>query len=101
VDLMQADARARVARLVLDLAGNLAPSTPADDGVRHGLTQVQLAQAAGVSRESLNRVLHDFAVRGWLELFSYGFVVLDAQALWQRAGCPQWLHPAVTQRRTA
>ena len=34
--------------------------------MRHDLTQHELAQAVGSSRETVNKALTDFAARGWL-----------------------------------
>ena len=43
---------------------------PAEDGllVAHDLTQEELAQLVGASRETVNKALADFAGRGWLRL---------------------------------
>jgi DNA-binding GntR family transcriptional regulator len=36
--------------------------------VTHDLTQEELAQLVGASRETVNKALADFASRGWLRL---------------------------------
>jgi DNA-binding GntR family transcriptional regulator len=36
--------------------------------VHHDLTQEELAQLVGASRETVNKALADFAARGWLQI---------------------------------
>ena len=56
----------RVAKALLDLSSRF--GRPAEDGilVAHDLTQEELAQLVGASRETVNKALADFAGRGWL-----------------------------------
>ena len=64
--LLVADSPTRVAVCLLQLAERL--GTPEADGLRvsHGLTQVELAELVGVARETVNKVLRDFADgAGW------------------------------------
>lgn len=63
-DLVFADVPGRVAKNLLDLAQRFGKQT--DDGlmVPHGLTQEELAQLVGASRETVNKALADFASRG-------------------------------------
>lgn len=72
----------RVARGVLSLADKYT----VDGVVAHGLTQQQLADLVGLSRERLNKSLHSFSRRRWLELRPRAFQVLDRPALEHRAG---------------
>jgi CRP-like cAMP-binding protein len=60
----------------------------ADDGVHvhHDLTQEELAQLVGASRETVNKALADFASRGWIRLEPRSVVLLDAGRLKRRAG---------------
>src|SRR5688500_1230433 len=67
-DLVFSDVPGRVAKALLDLADRFGRT--ADDGVHvhHDLTQEELAQLVGASRETVNKALADFASRGWLRL---------------------------------
>ena len=63
-DLVFSDVPGRVAKALLDLADRFGRT--ADDGVHvhHDLTQEELAQLVGASRETVNKALADFASRG-------------------------------------
>jgi CRP/FNR family transcriptional regulator, cyclic AMP receptor protein len=49
------------------------------------MTQEELAQLVGASRETVNKALADFAARGWVRLESRAVVLLDAERLSRRA----------------
>ena len=85
-DLVFSDVPGRVAKALLDLANRF--GVPADDGLRvtHDLTQEELAQLVGASRETVNKALADFAGRGFLRLEGRGVVILDLERLRRRAG---------------
>jgi CRP-like cAMP-binding protein len=53
--------------------------------VTHDLTQEELAQLVGASRETVNKALADFAQRGWLRLEGKSVVILDRERLARRA----------------
>lgn len=85
-DLVFTDVPGRVAKALLDLASRF--GRPADDGatwLQHGLTQEELAQLVGASRETVNKALADFATRGWLRLDGRAVLILDRDRLEQRA----------------
>jgi CRP/FNR family transcriptional regulator, cyclic AMP receptor protein len=84
-DLVFTDVPGRVAKALLGLAERFA--TPVDDGLRvtHDLTQEELAQLVGASRETVNKALADFAGRGWLRLDSRAVVIMDRERLEKRA----------------
>src|SRR5207302_8555625 len=67
-DLVFSDVPGRIAKALLDLSERF--GRPTDDGLRvaHDLTQEELAQLVGASRETVNKALADFASRGWLRL---------------------------------
>jgi len=75
------DVPGRVAKALLDLAARF--GRPADDGihVHHDLTQEELAQLVGASRETVNKALADFGSRGWLRLEPRSVVLLDVERL--------------------
>ena len=84
-DLVFSDVPGRVAKALLDLATKF--GTPTDDGlhVAHDLTQEELAQLVGASRETVNKALADFVSRGWLRLEGRGVVLLDVERLTRRS----------------
>jgi CRP/FNR family transcriptional regulator len=84
-DLVFTDVPGRVAGTLLDLAQRF--GRPADTGLRvaHDLTQEELAQLVGASRETVNKALADFAARGWLRLEARAVVLLDVERLRRRA----------------
>ena len=58
----------RVAKNLLDLATRFGSRNDGGLHVPHDLTQEELAQLVGASRETVNKALADFAARGWLRL---------------------------------
>jgi len=84
-DLVFSDVPGRVAKALLDLADRFGRT--ADDGVHvhHDLTQEELAQLVGASRETVNKALADFVSRGWLRLEPRSVVILDVERLSRRA----------------
>jgi CRP-like cAMP-binding protein len=84
-DLVFTDVPGRVAKALLDLGERF--GHPDDDGLRvtHDLTQEELAQLVGASRETVNKALSDFAGRGWLRLEGRTVVLLDVERLSRRS----------------
>ena len=84
-DLVFSDVPGRVAKALLDLADRF--GRPATDGilVAHELTQEELAQLVGASRETVNKALAEFVQRGWIRLAARAVVILDLQRLKQRS----------------
>jgi CRP-like cAMP-binding protein len=84
-DLVFSDVPGRVAKALLDLSERF--GQPTDDGLRvaHDLTQEELAQLVGASRETVNKALADFASRSWLRLEARAVVLLDIERLRRRA----------------
>jgi len=84
-DLIFTDVPGRVAKALLELAERF--GTPEAGGVRvhHDLTQEELAQLVGASRETVNKALADFASRGWMRVDSRAVTILDAERLARRA----------------
>jgi CRP-like cAMP-binding protein len=73
-DLVFLDVPRRVAKLLLGLAD-------ADDVARTRMTQTELAERIGASRQSLNAALQSFQRRGWLTVGTNEFRLDDAAAL--------------------
>ena len=84
-DLVFTDVPGRVAKALLDLSARF--GRPVEDGVlvAHDLTQEELAQLVGASRETVNKALADFASRGWLRLEARAVLLLDVERLKRRA----------------
>ena len=83
-DLVFADVPGRVAKAIMDLGERF--GVQKDDGfhVNHDLTQEELAQLVGASRETVNKALADFAARGWLKLEPRAVLVTDTERLYKR-----------------
>lgn len=84
-DLVFSDVPGRVAKSLLDLADRF--GTVTDNGVHvpHDLTQEELAQLVGASRETVNKSLADFVSRGWIRLEGRAVTLLDVDRLARRA----------------
>ncbi|WP_307781264.1 Crp/Fnr family transcriptional regulator [Agilicoccus flavus] len=84
-DLVFTDVPGRVSKALLDLSARF--GEPGDDGllVAHDLTQEELAQLVGASRETVNKALADFAARGWIRLEARAVVLLDVDRLRRRS----------------
>ncbi|WP_370617319.1 Crp/Fnr family transcriptional regulator [Mumia sp. Pv 4-285] len=84
-DLVFSDVPGRVAKALIDLSQRF--GRKADDGihVHHDLTQEELAQLVGASRETVNKALADFAMRGWLRLEPRSVVIIEPDRLSKRA----------------
>jgi CRP-like cAMP-binding protein len=85
-DLVFSDVPGRVAKALLDLARRF--GVQGDEGIHvtHDLTQEELAQLVGASRETVNKALADFQQRGWLRHEARAVVLLDVDRLSRRAG---------------
>lgn len=84
-DLVFSDVPGRVAKALLDLASRFGKRTDEGFVVHHELTQEELAQLVGASRETVNKALADFAARGWVRLESRSVIILDLDRLERRA----------------
>jgi CRP/FNR family transcriptional regulator, cyclic AMP receptor protein len=84
-DLVFSDVPSRVAKALLGLADRF--GQPAPDGIHvvHDLTQEELAQFVGASRETVNKALADFSGRGWIRVESRAVMITDMQGLSRRA----------------
>jgi CRP-like cAMP-binding protein len=84
-DLIFVDVPGRVAKQLLQLAQRFGSVDGGQLRVTHDLTQEELAQLVGASRETVNKALADFAGRGWLRLEGKSVVILDRERLARRA----------------
>jgi CRP/FNR family transcriptional regulator, cyclic AMP receptor protein len=84
-DLVFSDVPGRVAKTLLSLADRFGHTESGGIRVNHDLTQEELAQLVGASRETVNKALADFASRGWLRLEGRAVVLLAPDRLGRRA----------------
>ena len=84
-DLVFTDVPGRVAKALLDLSERFGRPVEGGIMVSHDLTQEELAQLVGASRETVNKALADFVHRGWIQLQGKSVVVLDEERLRRRA----------------
>jgi CRP-like cAMP-binding protein len=84
-DLVFSDVPGRVAKALIDLGDRFGKTTPEGLLVNHDLTQEELAQLVGASRETVNKALADFAGRGWLKLDGRSVLITDVERLSKRS----------------
>jgi len=84
-DLVFSDVPGRVAKALIDLGERFGKQT--DEGllVNHDLTQEELAQLVGASRETVNKALADFVGRNWLKLDGRAVLITDLERLTKRS----------------
>jgi CRP/FNR family transcriptional regulator len=84
-DLVFSDVPGRVAKAILDLGHRFGRMERGHVTVRHGLTQEELAQLVGASRETVNKALADFASRGWIDVHIGSVEVYEPERLRARS----------------
>lgn len=84
-DLIFTDVPGRVAKALLQLAQRFGSQEAGLLRVTHDLTQEEIAQLVGASRETVNKALADFAGRGWLRLEARAVILLDVERLAKRS----------------
>ena len=84
-DLVFSDVPGRVAKALLELGDKFGQQMPDGIHVTHDMTQEELAQLVGASRETVNKALADFAARGWIKLESRSVVLIDVDRLSRRS----------------
>ncbi len=84
-DLVFSDVPGRVAKAILDLGHRFGRMDRGHITVRHGLTQEELAQLVGASRETVNKALADFASRGWIDVHIGSVEVYEPERLRARS----------------
>ena len=83
-DLVFSDVPGRVAKALMDLGARFGKQSDEGLFVNHDLTQEELAQLVGASRETVNKALADFAGRGWLKLDGRAVLITDVERLEKR-----------------
>ena len=84
-DLVFCDVPGRVEKALMELGEKFGTIIPGGLLVTHDMTQEELAQLVGASRETVNKALADFAQRGWISLESRQVLILDVERLGKRA----------------
>jgi CRP/FNR family transcriptional regulator, cyclic AMP receptor protein len=84
-DLVFSDVPGRVAKALLELGDKFGEQTAEGLAVTHDLTQEELAQLVGASRETVNKALSDFTSRGWIKLESRSVLLIEVERLQRRA----------------
>jgi CRP/FNR family transcriptional regulator, cyclic AMP receptor protein len=84
-DHMFTDATGRVAKCLLQLARRV--GVPEGNALRvvHNLTQTEIAQLAGVSRETVSISMTNFARRGWIRVDGPSVLIRNPERLARRA----------------
>lgn len=84
-DLIFTDVPGRVAKALLQLANRFGTQEGGALRVHHDLTQEEIAQLVGASRETVNKALAEFAHRGWIRLEGKSVLISDTERLAKRA----------------
>src|SRR5699024_6264924 len=84
-DLIFTDVPGRVAKTLLQLANRSGTQDAGARRVNHDLTQEEIAQLVGASRETVNKALATFAHRGWIRLEGKSVLIVDTEHLARRA----------------
>jgi CRP/FNR family cyclic AMP-dependent transcriptional regulator len=84
-DQIFTDVPGRVAKQLLVLAQQFGIREGEAVRVAHDLTQEEIAQLVGASREATNQALGTFANRGWIQWESHNVLIFDAEKLARRA----------------
>lgn len=84
-DLVFSDVPGRVAKALLDLGSKFGEDSSQGLLVSHDLTQEELAQLVGASRETVNKALADFSQRGWIRIEQRQVTLIDVERLEQRS----------------
>lgn len=84
-DLIFTDVPGRVAKTLLQLANRFGVQEGGALRVNHDLTQEEIAQLVGASRETVNKALATFAHREWIKLEGKSVLIVDTEHLARRA----------------
>ena len=84
-DLVFMDVPARLAKTLLNLGSRF--GEPVEQGLKvpHDLTQEELAQLVGSSRETVNKALMDFSNRGWIARDGRSIIIFQPGMLIRRS----------------
>ena len=83
--LIFTDVTGRVAKQLLRLAHQFGVQEHGAMRVTHDLTQEELGQLVGSSRETVNKVLSTFCQRGWIRVEGRSVLIIDSERVARRA----------------
>lgn len=84
-DLVFSDVPGRVSKALIELKDKFGIERAGEWFVEHDMTQEELAQLVGASRETVNKALADFVHRGWLRVEQRSVTITDLERLTRRA----------------
>ncbi len=84
-DLVFMDVPARLAKTLISLGQRFGEPMEAGLMVPHDLTQEEMAQLVGASRETVNKALMDFANRGWISRKGRSIIIFEPGMLIRRS----------------
>jgi CRP/FNR family cyclic AMP-dependent transcriptional regulator len=85
-DLVFTDGPGRIAKRLLQLVQRVGTTdTGGDVRAVQGLTQIELGQLAGSTRETVSKALSKFAERGWIKIGRESVLIVDPDRLARRA----------------
>jgi CRP/FNR family transcriptional regulator len=84
-DLVFSDVPGRVAKALIELSEKFGVYRDGELFVEHDMTQEELAQLVGASRETVNKALAEFVNRAWLRVEQRSVTILDLERLQRRA----------------
>lgn len=96
-DLIFTDVPGRVAKQLMRLAQRFGVQHDGAIRIDHDLTQNEIAQLVGASRETVNKVLSEFTYRGWIRLHGKSIHIINSEQLARRA---RHTHAPGTDRQT-
>lgn len=85
VDSVSSDITTRTAQIILELTNKFGTPTDHKIIVEHGITQNELAELVGTTRETINKILNEYTARNWLIIKHKKFIILDLEKLIERA----------------
>lgn len=80
-DMLFSDVRTRLAHMLVDLALDFGESCPGGRRIRHRLTQTDLAQLIGSTRETTSTIFNEFRRDGLVDRDNGRILVLEIEAL--------------------
>jgi CRP/FNR family transcriptional regulator, cyclic AMP receptor protein len=98
-DLIFTDVPGRVAKHLLRLAQRFGVQQGGALRIDHDLTQLEIAQLVGASRETVNKILTNFTDRGWIRVDGKSVLIAASEPLVRRARLTSVPSP-VEPRRT-
>jgi CRP/FNR family transcriptional regulator, cyclic AMP receptor protein len=84
-DVAWSDVPSRLAARLLDLAVRFGSLEDGRARVTHDLSQEELGQLVGATRETVNKTLGEFTRRGWIRIDGRTLVIVDPARLARRA----------------